>query len=189
MELALQQKNTPYVINKIRLDFGAFLWSISFLPVMGYLGIKGHLDQNDKQLRKVPKVPCRQTIRPLSKNNMILVHDQQEFVEVLLLAKCLKMLHVEGNFQPGTEGWMIWMVEISKAPKASISVSKSLFCLLPLSVLMNCGTFLLTPNFQNLREFIPKDIVRTWLIGTTDHRIIGLATCQQAGVDLETGVI
>jgi len=42
MELALQQKNTPYVINKIRLDFGAFLWSISFLPVMGYLGIKGH---------------------------------------------------------------------------------------------------------------------------------------------------
>lgn len=41
MELALQKGNTPYVINKIRLDFGAFLWSISFLPVMGYLGIQG----------------------------------------------------------------------------------------------------------------------------------------------------
>lgn len=42
MELALQKGNTPYVVNKIRLDFGAFLWSISFLPVMGYLGVKGH---------------------------------------------------------------------------------------------------------------------------------------------------
>ena len=45
MELALQKGNTPYVVNKIRLDFGAFLWSISFLPVMGYLGIKGHLSE------------------------------------------------------------------------------------------------------------------------------------------------
>ena len=46
-----------------------------------------------------------------------IAHDQQEFVEVLLLAECLNMLHfeVEGNFQPGTEGWMIWMVEISKS--------------------------------------------------------------------------
>ena len=44
LELALQKGNTPYVVNKIRLDFGAFLWSISFLPVMGYLGIKGRSD-------------------------------------------------------------------------------------------------------------------------------------------------
>lgn len=41
MEVALQESDTPFVIQKIRLDFGAFLWSISFLPVMGYLGVKG----------------------------------------------------------------------------------------------------------------------------------------------------
>ena len=28
-------------VNKIRLDFGAFLWGIAFLPVMGFLGVSG----------------------------------------------------------------------------------------------------------------------------------------------------
>ena len=59
---------------------------------------------------------------------------------------------------------------------------------------MNCGTFvwcLKAPKskFGNLCEFTRKDIVRTWLTGTTDHRIIGLATCQEAGVGLEPGLI
>ncbi|CAE7869176.1 pli1, partial [Symbiodinium necroappetens] len=41
MEVALQKTTTPFIVNKIRLDFGAFLWSIAFLPVMGYLGVQG----------------------------------------------------------------------------------------------------------------------------------------------------
>jgi len=32
---------TPFIVNKIRLDLGAFFWSISFLPVMGFLGVQG----------------------------------------------------------------------------------------------------------------------------------------------------
>ncbi|CAE7711504.1 Pol [Symbiodinium sp. CCMP2592] len=41
MELALQNTTTPFIINKVRLDLGAFCWSITFLPVMGFLGVHG----------------------------------------------------------------------------------------------------------------------------------------------------
>ncbi|CAJ1394558.1 unnamed protein product [Effrenium voratum] len=41
MEIALQNTTTPFLVNKIRLDFGAFLWGIAFLPVMGFLGVSG----------------------------------------------------------------------------------------------------------------------------------------------------
>lgn len=38
MEVMLQGSDTPFLVNKIRLDFGAFLWGIAFLPLMGILG-------------------------------------------------------------------------------------------------------------------------------------------------------
>ena len=51
-----------------------------------------------------------------------IAHDQQEFVEVLLLAKCSKMLYFEGDSQPDTlkVGWFGWL-KFSK----SIQISKS----------------------------------------------------------------
>ncbi len=129
MELALQQTNTPYVINKIRLDFGAFLWSISFLPVMGYLGIKGHLD-HQKTTNNSGRCLVDKTFGGCFRKKHDIAHDQQEFVEVLLLAKCSEMLYFEGDSQPDTlkVGWFGWLKSpnLSKSPRVSISASKSL---------------------------------------------------------------
>lgn len=41
MEILLKGSDTPFMVNKIRLDFGAFLWGLAFLPLMGLLGAKG----------------------------------------------------------------------------------------------------------------------------------------------------
>eukprot|EP00931_Biecheleriopsis_adriatica_P024805 TRINITY_DN15364_c0_g1_i2.p1 TRINITY_DN15364_c0_g1~~TRINITY_DN15364_c0_g1_i2.p1 ORF type:complete len:480 (-),score=58.75 TRINITY_DN15364_c0_g1_i2:193-1632(-) len=41
VEISLKGDDTPYVVNKIRLDFGALLWGIAFLPLMGFLGVFG----------------------------------------------------------------------------------------------------------------------------------------------------
>eukprot|EP00930_Biecheleria_cincta_P083620 TRINITY_DN73156_c0_g1_i1.p1 TRINITY_DN73156_c0_g1~~TRINITY_DN73156_c0_g1_i1.p1 ORF type:complete len:888 (+),score=147.01 TRINITY_DN73156_c0_g1_i1:80-2743(+) len=41
MEIMLQGSDTPFLVNKIRLDLGAFLWGFAFLPLMGILGEKG----------------------------------------------------------------------------------------------------------------------------------------------------